>query len=387
MTRSHSGPGRRPQLLCLSHLRWGFVWQRPQHLLCRAAAHYDVFYFEEPFHSHEVTEPFLHRVESDGVTVLVPHLPAGYDRAQTDDVLRDMLDLFLEENVTHLDVLWYYTPRALAFSRHIAADLRLYDCMDQLSAFKGADPALAREEDELFTCVDLVTCGGRMLFEEKRARHPNVHLFPSSIEYDHFARARPLAKARDRNGAPVLGFFGVIDERLDLELVDALAALRPQWRIVMIGPVAKISSESLPRRRNIEWRGPAAYQDLPNLLAQWDVGIMPFAINEATRFISPTKTPEFLAAGLPVISTPISDVILPYGQFGLVEIASTPADHVAAVVQVLARPYEPWLKEVDAFLKTTSWDRTFEAIHHLILRDTRSEAVHAWANAHCPPST
>jgi UDP-galactopyranose mutase len=360
-------PDHRAILLCFSHLRWGFVWQRPQHLLSRAARRYRVLMFEEAHVRSDVETPYLSRTATkDGIEIIAPHLPAGGDESANAAMVQRVLRRFLLELDEPPAVLWYYSPAALDFSRWLDADLIIYDCMDQLSAFKGASPRLGELEQELFRTADLVTCGGRTLYQDKRAYHPNTHLFPSSIDASHFSRARALSKQRAANKHLVLGYFGVIDERLDLQLIADLARLRPEWTIEMIGPVAKIDPSSRPNLPNIAWTGQVDYANLPERLAAWDVGFMPFAMNEATRYISPTKTPEFLAAGVPVVSTPVRDVVTPYGDAGLVEVAEDARSLAEAVEHVLRRPYSPWLASVDAVIATMSWDQTFEKMHALM---------------------
>jgi glycosyltransferase involved in cell wall biosynthesis len=259
----------------------------------------------------------------------------------------------------------------LAFTSHLECDLCVYDNMDELSAFRGASAELLALEQKLFAKADLVFTGGMSLYEAKRSRHHSVHPFPSSIEFDHFAKARRMSAPEPQDQAriphPRLGFFGVIDERMDVDLVRDAASLKPDWHFVMIGPVVKIDVSSLPQRPNIHWLGGKSYADLPRYLAGWDAGLMPFARNEATRFISPTKTPEFLAAGVPVVSTAITDVVRPYGEKGLVEIAQTPQDVVAKAEALLARAKEPWLQKVDRHLAAGSWDKTWAAMHRLMV--------------------
>jgi glycosyltransferase involved in cell wall biosynthesis len=241
--------------------------------------------------------------------------------------------------------------------------------MDELSAFRGAPPELVVLERELFLKADVVFTGGHSLYDAKRRRHHNIHPFPSSIEVSHFANARrSMTEPPDqaRIGGPRLGFFGVIDERMDLDLVAGIADSRPCWQLVMIGPVVKIDPATLPLRPNLHWIGPRDYRELPAYLAGWDVAIMPFAINEATRFISPTKTPEYLAGGVPVVSTPITDVVRPYGERGFVEIASDAAGFVAKAAALMQRPKERWLAEVDDYLAATSWDDTWARMKELV---------------------
>jgi glycosyltransferase involved in cell wall biosynthesis len=235
--------------------------------------------------------------------------------------------------------------------------------MDELSAFAGASPRLKRLEQALFRHAQVVFTGGNSLFEAKAAQHNDISPEPSSIDADHFGKARSLKTEPEDQRAiakPRIGFFGVIDERMDLGLVKALAALRPQWQLVMIGPVVKISESSLPQGPNLHWLGARQYMDLPAYLSGWYAGFMLFAINNSTRFISPTKTPEFLAAGVPVVSTAITDVVRPYGVKGLVEIASEPESFVLALERAMQRPRAPWLSAVDTELARTSWDLTWQ---------------------------
>lgn len=358
-----------PDLVCLSHLRWDFVYQRPQHLLSRFARERRVFFFEEPVYGDAPMHLDVSRRE-DGLHVVVPHLPRDLASSEAlDSVQRGMIDrLFAEHHIKDY-LLWYYTPMAMAWTIHLKPLACIYDCMDELSAFKGAPPALRERERELFQRSDLVFTGGHSLYEVKKEQHPNVYAFPSSIDAPHFAQARSL------NGDPAdqaeiphprLGFFGVIDERMDISLLDAVAQARPDWHLVIIGPVVKIDEAELPRRANIHYLGGKSYKELPHYLAGWDVALLPFALNESTRYISPTKTPEYLAAGCAVVSTSIRDVVRPYGQSGFVHIADTPEEFVAAIEAALTEDHAMRLRRVDDFLAETSWDRTWGRMRELI---------------------
>ncbi len=351
-------------LVCFSHLRWDFVFQRPQHLLNRNAKLQRVFYVEEPVWDGGDKVWLELSSRASGVYVLVPHLPEGLGEAAVVQAQRRLLDTFLKDYAVSDFVAWYYTPMALPFSRHLKPAAVVYDCMDELSNFKGAPQALKSCERELLALADVVFTGGQSLFEAKRAQHANIHPFPSSIDRGHFAQARQaLSDPADQAHlpGPRLGFFGVIDERMDLDLLAGLADARRAWQLVMVGPVVKIDPADLPRRENIHYLGPKTYAELPGYLANWDVALLPFACNEATRFISPTKTPEYLAAAKPVVSTPIRDVVRPYGQRGLVYIAADVAAFVAAVEKALSSDplRSGWLERVDAFLAQTSWDETW----------------------------
>src|SRR3954454_9640299 len=360
-----------PLLVWFCHLRCDFVWQRPQHLLSRAAKQFRVLVIEEPIFKPDAAPHIDISRRPGGVTIAAPILPEGLDAAEVILEQRDLVeDLLAREPEGIPRVFWYYTPMALAFSSHLDSDLTIYDNMDELSAFRGASPELLALEEALFARADLVFTGGMSLYEAKRGRHRSVHAFPSSIDFEHFAKARagfPDPADQSSIERPRLGFFAVVDERMDIDLVGQVADLRPDWNFVMIGPVVKIDPATLPRRGNLHWLGGKKYQELPQYLSGWDVGFMPFALNEATRFISPTKTPEFLAAGVPVVSTPITDVVRPYGEKGLVEIAKTPLEVVRKVEALLERPKEAWLAKVDRHLAAGSWDKTWAAMHKLML--------------------
>jgi glycosyltransferase involved in cell wall biosynthesis len=370
---------RRPDLVCFSHLRWGFVFQRPQHLLSRLAARRRVFFVEEPLVDDG---PARLKVQTtpEGVTLLVPHLPQ--DTADQARTVRALLDGFLGQEGIDDFVAWYYTPMALSFTKHLRPRLVVYDCMDELTGFAGAPPEMAFREAELLRRAQLVLTGGQSLFEAKCHKHRNVHLFPSSVDAAHFRKARVLAHDRADQAhipQPRIGYAGVIDERLDLPLVAAIAAARPEWHLVMLGPVAKIDARDLPAAANVHYLGMKPYSDLPAYMAGWDVGILPFARNDATRFISPTKTPEYLAAGLPVVSTPIRDVVRPYGVSGLVKIAEAAGDFVSALEASLQCDRARHRAHADAFLAAMSWDDTVARMEELIELALVSNEGGAWA--------
>jgi len=358
-----------PLLVCFSHLRWDFVWQRPQHLLSRAARHYTVLVIEEPVFRPGVEAHIEISQRPQGVTIAVPILPEGLSHEDVIAEQHDLIEGLIGREAVAPRVFWYYTPMALAFTSGLECDLCVYDNMDELSLFRGASRELIDLENALFARADLVFTGGMSLYEAKRKRHHSVHGFPSSIDFDHFAQARGTkADPPDQAGiaSPRLGFFGVIDERMDVDLVRRIADLRPDWQFIMIGPVVKIDPATLPQRRNLHWLGAKSYTELPRYLSGWEVGLMPFALNESTKFISPTKTPEFLAAGVPVVSTPIIDVVRPYGEKGLVEIARTAEEVVEKAEAILSRPRDAWLAKVDRHLASGSWDKTWGAMYRLM---------------------
>jgi UDP-galactopyranose mutase len=375
-------------LICFSHLRWNFVFQRPQHLMSRFARSRRVIFWEEPESAAPECEPALgvRTCAETGVRVVTPSLPEGQNEAEREACLKALLDAFLAGEEGPF-VRWYYTPMMLPFSRHIASACTVYDCMDELANFRFAPPQLLSLERELLALADIVFTGGYSLYEAKKDRHPNIHPFPSSVDRAHFARARTTDAAPADQAAlatPRFGFYGVVDERMDLGLVAALADAHPEWSIVIVGPMVKIDPADLPRRANIHYLGGKKYDELPAYLGGWDVALMPFAINESTRFISPTKTPEYLAGGRPVVSTPITDVVRHYGDLEGVFIADGEQAFIAACEEALAlaRGGDEWLRQVDLKLANLSWDITYARMAGLVheaaaVRTARPNIVNA----------
>jgi len=355
-------------LVCWSHLRWNFVFQRPQHLMVRWAKSHRVVFFEEPV-DHDGAPRLSIRTEPCGVTVVVPQIARSLTGLDRQDALRQLAGSMYDELQLEAPIAWYYSPMFLPVTRELPAGTVVYDCMDELSAFHGAPPELVKLESELLDRAHIVFTGGHSLWEAKRTRHGNVHSLPSSVDVAHFVTARTTDVVPDDQGCiprPRIGFYGVIDERMDLRLVDGLAALRPEWQIVIIGPVVKIDPATLPQRPNIHYLGMKSYAELPSYLAGWNVAMLPFALNEATRFISPTKTPEYMAGGCPVISTAIRDVVKPYGEAGLVHIANDAAGFSAALDDIELEDPLKRRKAHDEFLRDLSWDRTFDKALELV---------------------
>lgn len=350
-------------LVCFSHLRWNFVFQRPQHLLSRFAGKQRVFYIEEPIFEDFAHDHLEESISPEGVKVITPHMKHGYQEEEIHAIQRSLIDTLFSKYKINSFMFWYYTPMALSFTSHLEPDLIIYDCMDELSMFKNAPATLLESEERLFKKADLVFTGGQSLYNYKKDKHYNIHPFPSSIDKQHFSSG--IGKTEPADQAAIagirIGFFGVIDERLDIELLGKIAEMRPEWQIIMIGPVVKIDPEHLPKHPNIHYLGPKSYKELPQYLAHWDVAFLPFAKNESTRFISPTKTPEYLCATVPVVSTSIEDVVKPYGEEGIVSIADDPAVFVQAIEFALVQKDEKeWQEKVEKFLSTNSWDLTWQ---------------------------
>ena len=365
-------------LICFSHLRWNFVYQRPQHLLSRFSKYYTTYYIEEFIFSDEEDGCIFYTTE-ENVVVVTPQI--NHNVVGNSDDIRKMdviMNLFNDEGIDNY-ILWYYTPMALSFTQQLKPKFIVYDCMDELSAFRFAPPELKLMEEKLIEKADIVFTGGNSLYEAKKLLHHNIFSFPSSIDRKHFMQAREnIEEQPDQENIPYprLGFFGVIDERFDIELIEKVATLKPDWQVVLIGPVVKIDVASLPIKNNIHYLGNKSYEQLPFYLSGWDIAMIPFAINESTRFISPTKTPEYLAAGKPVLSSPIRDVINPYGDKNLVHIYNDASELIEKVsAELSVKDKAEWLERVDEYLSNISWDLTFEKMNSLIKKGTKSTEI------------
>lgn len=362
-------------IVCLSHLRWSFVWQRPQHLLTRITRERPVYFVEEPLRAEDEGASCLRETVNHGVTVLTPVLSAdefhtwGFN-ADNNEAIRVLLADWFEATLSRPEVIaWYYTPMAMgALPSSLEPVATIFDAMDELSNFRGAPAELRLQEQRLLHEADLVFAGGPSLYEARRVRRPDAHCFPSGVDAAHFG-ADGLKVPDDiaHLTGPIIGFYGVIDERIDLDLIAGIADLRPDWTILMIGPLAKIEESDLPRRANIHYPGMRTYDQLPAYLSAFDAAILPFAMNEATRFISPTKTLEYLSGGKPVVSTAIKDVIDLYGD--VVEIADGPEEFVQAIEFLWGESDQfkrARARKVEEVLHQHDWDVIAASMTHLL---------------------
>ena len=364
-------------LIVFSHLRWGFVYQRPQHLLSRLARNFKVVVVEEPVHDSGAAR--LERIsKGPNLELLVPHTPVDAPGFHDDQlsVLQPLLAAYLHDNGIDDYLIWFYTPMALPLMTPLRPRAIVYDCMDELSAFKNAPRQLRQRETALLRSADLVLTGGPALYKSKLGLNPNIHCLPSSVDAAHFApagldagsteSARALA-LHEQMPEPRLGFYGVIDERFDLALLEQIARARPHWQLVMVGPVVKIDPAHLPTLPNIHWLGMQSYEQLPHLIAAWDVCLMPFALNESTRFISPTKTLEYMAGEKPVVSTPVHDVVGLYGD--VVRIAVSAPQFIEACELALAEDAAERARRVAvmrAVVRRSSWDAAAAEVLRLL---------------------
>lgn len=304
-----------------SHLRWDFVWQRPQQIISRLAHDHPILFVEEPvigdaaFSGLEISYPH------SNVIRVVPHLDgtraSNYDRSAKmvrDFLLEELANNFRLANLFNDPVLWFYTPMPAPTMLGEFDEVGVvYDCMDELAQFKDAPADIRNREQFLLSRADVVFTGGRNLYQTKSRVHSNVHYFGCGVDIHHFGRARlpetEIADELKNLSSPIAGYFGVIDERLDYELIAKLAQAKPDWTFVMVGPIVKVNPASLPQAANLKWLGQRDYKDLPRYLKAYDVCLMPFALNEATQYINPTKTLEYMAGNKPILSTAVVDVV------------------------------------------------------------------------------
>jgi glycosyltransferase involved in cell wall biosynthesis len=340
-----------------SHLRFDGVWQRPQHIVTRLAQRVPVLFVEEPFPSRIQDD----RIAAEaGVEVLRPRR-AAHDFEHDARTLARVREWVAGRRAA----VWLYTPMMLSLADALPGATIVYDCMDELSAFDFAPPALRARERALTSRAALVFCGGTSLYDARRDLGAKVVLAPSGVEFEHFARAAEPHPLFAHLAPPIFGYVGVVDERIDVASIEALS--RRDAQVALIGPLAKIDPATLPRRANVHFTGRMPYDDLPSLLAGIDVAIMPFAANAATRFISPTKTPEYLAAGKPVVSTPIVDVARAYGD--IVTVAEGAEAFADACVAVAARPDADRVARGVERARAVGWDEIVRGMWNRLERE------------------
>ena len=351
--------------MVLSHLRWTFVWQRPQHLVSRLATSRRTWFVDEPIAVQGLTNSALGTEHHGDVCQVWLEVPGSDSHVSFSD---PRAAGYITELTTLLGThpnrtAWLYTPLALPLAEALGPKTLVYDVMDDLASFKGAPPELTLRQRRALKQADVVFTGGRSLHRSVVQRRPEgTHCFPSGVDPDHYAPAIGLRRPGSRK---VAGYVGVIDERLDLELIGDLASTLPDWRIRMVGPVAKIDPATLPRARNIVYPGPAQYADLPKVMAGFDVALMPFALNEATRSISPTKTLEYLAAGLPVVSTRVPDVVSDFGE--LVDLQDDAAGFADACRRVAEHCPQARAAKAEPTMHWHHWDTIAERMERLIV--------------------
>lgn len=357
-------------LLCFAPIKWESVFQRPQHLMSYAAKKWRVFYIQEPEFERETTEPEMDVKELKkykNLYVVSPKLPTALSKNDTEKAMLNLLNRLCYEHSIQNYGIWYYTPVSNHYTTDLYPRVVVYDC---ITPIRTTQPALTDIENELISQSDLVFTNGKTLFEAKRDWHPQVYNFPSSIDKEHFMQARlELPEPADMEEIlyPRLGLYGAIDECFDVELLRALSARRPDWQFVLIGPVVGIDEGALPKAENIHFLGERSYQELPSYISGWNAALMLVSTEKASQTHIPTRTPEYLAAFKPIVSTPVPDIFSPYEEMGLVNTASNVFEFETAIEEALSYDKrKEWKKTIDDFLKTHSWDVTWQQMRHLI---------------------
>lgn len=379
-----------PQLLPLEttpiivhcHLRWDFVWQRPQQIFSRLASQHRILFIEDPMleegEAHlKITEPYPNIVR---VLPILPH----EDNISINDQHEKILALLHKELKEHpllagqfdSPIQWFYSPMtAPSFLGQFDQVSVVYDCMDELAQFRFAPPDIAQREQFLLSKADVVFTGGYQLFESKSRYHDNVHFYGCGVDTKHYSKARSTETVIPSEVAnlprPIFGYFGVIDERLDYDLLEHLAESFPEASVVMVGPLAKVEAEQLPKSPNIYWLGSKSYEDLPALVKSFDVCLMPFALNEATQYINPTKTLEYMAAGKPVVSTAVPDVVRNFTP--VVKIADSNDAFAEAVRQAYQNPDNALINQGIEIANNASWESIVAAMRERSLKTDRRD--------------
>ncbi len=353
-------------LVVFCHLRWDFVYQRPQHLISRLAKNLKILFVEEPIGYADGGQNTANlRKVTENLHVLQPKCDS------IESIWKVMRNTISQ---VEFSAGWFYSASFVSMLDYFSFDRIVYDCMDELTMFKGAPEQLLIQEKFLIANADVIFTGGKSLYESKKELHENVYCFPSSVDRVHFEKATNGIAIPDDIAnipGPIAGYFGVIDERLDLELIDKTAAMNPTISFVMIGPLAKIGEHDLPRRENIHYLGMKSYAELPGYLKAFSVATMPFALNDATKFISPTKTLEYMAAGKPIISTAIKDVVRDYSH--CVPIVSSAEEFTAALEDILQNSDVVKRRiQYNEILEKTSWDATAAKMNVLITNEVNS---------------
>lgn len=355
-----------PPIVALSHLSWHWVWQRPQQFLSRFARRHRVLFVETYCADVERTRTDLHVADGHpNVTVLQLHLPSARwsDGKFIDAERRRALQAVLAGSLRgrfEAPLLWFYDPMAVvAFAGHLDECAIVYDCMDELSQFRGAPPELVERERQLLARADVVFCGGQKMRQKRLPLNANTHFFGTGVDCEHFGTALSddlllAPEIAALGGAPVLGYFGVIDERIDYELLATLADARRDWHIVMVGPTAKVNAADFPRRPNLHWIGPRKYAELPALTKGFSVALMPFALNAATEYINPTKALEYMAAGRPIVSTDLDEVRMNFGS--IARIARSHKEFVRLCEREVAKPSRAAIARGLKLARQNTWE-------------------------------
>jgi glycosyltransferase involved in cell wall biosynthesis len=349
----------RYDIVVFSHLRWNFVYQRPQHILSRLAKSYNILFIEEPF------QPNAENEKTSSIHQVLPNLSVFNTHAENINATLKLVKENLGSQT--IDIAWFYSPSFVNALHIFSFDKVVFDCMDELTLFKNAPQSLIEQEKQLMSKSDIVFTGGKSLYSAKQKHHHNVHCFPSSVDRKHFEKAQngiKVPEEMDAFSSIVVGYYGVVDERIDYELLEKTAQLCPTVDFVLIGPFAKVNPESLPSLPNIHFLGMRNYEQLPNYLKRFDIAMMPFAMNDSTKFISPTKTLEYMAGGKSIISTPVYDVVRDYDKH--IEIVENAEQFATAINKLICQHKASHCLKYREILDRTSWDNTVSRMQNLM---------------------
>ncbi|RYD58215.1 MAG: glycosyltransferase family 1 protein [Sphingobacteriales bacterium] len=358
--RTEDGTFLPSNIICFSPIRWNQKDQRPQQIMRRLSQYSMVHFIEEPV--YDATEAYLsHTVVAEHIHVFTPHLPGGISEEKCQTLQRALLDQFMRDCNFADYTFWYATPVAFAYSKHYCPSVIVYDCLEDIWSLKLPAEKLHDLEQQLLDRADLVFTSSHTQYWNKKDRNNNVHLLPATIDRAHFDCARgKVSEAEEQEHIPYprLGYMGIVDDRLDTQLLADIADTRPDWHIVLVGPTAKMNAAQLPQRANIHYLGNKPYADLPSYLTGWTAAIMP--IQEKSHMTSGLsfKTAECLAAGLPVIATPVKAIAAQYEKENLVMKANSAAEFVAATEAILfdGAADRSWMERVNNFLDMSSRD-------------------------------
>jgi glycosyltransferase involved in cell wall biosynthesis len=350
-----------------SHLGWDWVWQRPQQFHSRLSQRHRILFVEGPVAREGLTaaQVTLREVpDYPNIVVVQMEMPAERwnDGAWVDKERRRLVESVLSGPLGadfQDPVQWFYDPMAVtAFAGHLNERAIVYDCMDQLSKFRGAPAELVRRERELLAIANVVFAGGPKIWKDKVTHNANCYSFGCGVDVEHFGHAADPATVVPADIAklprPVYGYIGVVDERIDYDLLATLAEKNAGGSVVMIGPWTKVDPSTFPRRENLHWLGQRDYGQLPAYAKGFDVCLMPFALNEATEFINPTKALEYMAAGRPIVSTAIEDVVLQFED--VVKVARTPEDFAARCARAALLPNVVALRRGLKLAQANTWE-------------------------------
>jgi UDP-galactopyranose mutase len=367
-------------LICFSDLSWNTDFKRAEQLMTKFAKQQRVFFLEDLVEV-ETEHPFLlGNTLSGGVKIYIPHLPIGLPKNKIDETIKFLLDeLIAKENIINF-ISWYYNPMALAYSQHLKAKCIIYDCIKEVSLIKNPDAELMKLESDLLKNADLVFTDGITLYEQKKNKSSNIYTIISSIDREHFAKCTSTPDPIDQAGIPHprLGYYGVINNQLDLDLLSSIADNLCEWQFIILATEDIFEMENSPKQSNVHFLGKKQYKDLPCYLSGWDVVMLPFAKNETTKFLSPTITSESLAAGKPIVSTSIKCVVHPFGEQGLVYLADNSESFAEnAKIAYISKENLDWKMKADHFLNENSWENTWKKMNDLIASFLFSKTQHA----------